>query len=228
MFKRKIYLGISPRGTVYYDKKSKDAIIAKKSVLHSSEKQIKRSNIAYVLFILIILSTFIKFVPIKIAFSGKWTVETLYYLVLLWFIEAFVLIYVTHKALFDNITVSSCATRENFEGALVNNKYWDKFCVNGNVSWRNFIEIYIGRILITLCNPAIIFIFYKVNQAGNLIGTPINSSIFMLSLFGIIPGVTWIMWFENNPATWLHIVRKYQQGKLNVNFAEERKEKNVY
>ena len=223
MIRKKIYVGHISDCVVHYDQVTKGAYISKKSSIHSSKDQEKSSNnfIIYILVFLLIIGSLLKFIPIKKAFSGVWTIETLWYLVMMWVIVAVGLVYVTHKALHSARGESKYASKETFEGALEQHPYWQKFGAAGKIDWKNYISIYVVRTIILLCNPMMIFVLYKVNQAGNLIGAPMDSSIIMLSLFGVIPGVTWIMWFENNPAIWLHLVSKYQKGKLPIHFAEE-------
>lgn len=55
---------------------------------------------------------------------------------------------------------------------------------------------------------------YAINNQVQLLGHPIGSEIFALSLLGVMPFDCVLLIWVNNPIRWLNVVEKYQKRKL--------------
>ncbi|AUW96365.1 hypothetical protein [Streptococcus pluranimalium] len=225
MNNKMIYIGPSEKGTVYYDKSGQRAVIGKRSVVHSpvNKKKNKFNKVIFLMALCSFLALLFKFAPPSRAFSGVYTVETLIYLLIFWIPISPALIYITHMALYQHINETELATREMFEEAILNNKYIVEKSFSLPATKLDFIGAYFVPVIMLFTGIGCIFMIYMSLDRGYIIGRSIGSEILGFSTISVLPGVTWIMWFENNPAIWLHLVSKYQKGKLPIHFAEESK-----
>ena len=218
-----IFIGQSGDKAVYYNTRTKEALVADKSVLLNTEGARKTNKAIIPLILLFALfggGTGVTIFSFTTPFRLN---ESMIPIILLAIFLVFVgSIYMLEKALYKNVRSTVLANEEQFKAAVNSSLIWGGFSDKKATFGKIFFFLFI--ILILLFCVGIVGMF---GIPGMLIPY-YNHEWFDLSLLfspiaGVLPAVVVISLFQNNPIRWLLAVRKYEQGK--VIFAEEKEKK---
>ena len=214
-----IFIGQSGDEAVYYNTRTKEALVANKSALLNTEGA-RRSNrsIAPLIVIFAFLGLIGGMVAIP-AFSGfrysSWMVPP--YIAAQIFV-CFGFIWMMEVALYKGVKQVRGATKKQFEKAVYSNLFWDNFS-NKKATFGKMIVFLIIQLLI------IFLAFIGIATIQNIVNSFIrqekfDAQILFSLLIGLFPALLYLFLFQNNPIRWLLAVRKYEQGK--VVFVEEK------
>ena len=218
-----IFIGQSGDEAVYYNTRTKEALVADKSALLNTEGARKTNKAIIPLILLFALfggGTGVTIFSFTTPFRLN---ESMIPIILLAIFLVFVgSIYMLEKALYKNVRSTVLANEEQFKAAVNSSLIWGGFSDKKATFGKIFFFLFI--ILILLFCVGIVGMF---GIPGMLIPY-YNHEWFDLSLLfspiaGVLPAVVVISLFQNNPIRWLLAVRKYEQGK--VIFAEEKENK---
>ena len=218
-----IFIGQSGDEAVYYNTRTKEALVADKSALLNTEGARKTNKAIIPLILLFALfggGTGVTIFSFTTPFRLN---ESMIPIILLAICLVFVgSIYMLEKALYKNVRSTVLANEEQFKAAVNSSLIWGGFSDKKATFGKIFFFLFI--ILILLFCVGIVGMF---GIPGMLIPY-YNHEWFDLSLLfspiaGVLPAVVVISLFQNNPIRWLLAVRKYEQGK--VIFAEEKEKK---
>ena len=218
-----IFIGQSGDEAVYYNTRTKEALVADKSVLLNTEGARKTNKAIIPLMLFFALfggGTGVAIFSITSPFRLN---ERMIPVILLAIFLVFVgSTYMLEKALYKNVRSTVLANEEQFKAAVNSSLIWegfsDKKATFGKISFFLFI------ILILLFCVGIVGMF---GIPGMLIPYYehewFDLSLLFSPLAGVLPAVVVISLFQNNPIRWLLAVRKYEQGK--VIFVEDKEKK---
>ena len=221
--RKRIFIGQSGDEAVYYNTRTKEALVADKSALLNTEGARKTNKAIIPLILLFALfggGTGVTIFSFTTPFRLN---ESMIPIILLAIFLVFVgSIYMLEKALYKNVRSTVLANEEQFKAAVNSSLIWGGFSDKKATFGKIFFFLFI--ILILLFCVGIVGMF---GIPGMLIPY-YNHEWFDLSLLfspiaGVLPAVVVISLFQNNPIRWLLAVRKYEQGK--VIFAEEKEKK---
>ena len=213
-----IFIGQSGDKAVYYNTRTKEALVADKSALLNTEGA-RRSNRGIALLIAIfpllgLLGGFIA-IPIFSGFRYNSAMVPIFIISLSFIIFGF--IWMMEVALYKGVKQVRGATKQQFEKAVYSNLIWDNFS-DKKATFAKMLAFMIVMLLVFMVTiifaatlPNIIDSFNKQE--------PFDIQIVFSLLGGLFPAVSYLLLFQNNPIRWLVAVRKYEQGK--VIFAEE-------
>ena len=214
-----IFIGQSGDEAVYYNTRTREALVASKSALLNTEGA-RKSNRSIAPFIAI--STFLGLIGGIVAipaFSGfrysSWMVPP--YIAAQFFI-CFGFIWMMEEALYKEVKQVQGASSQQFAKAVDSNLFWDNFS-DKKATFGKMLAFMIVMLLVFMTTivifvatiPSIIDSFNKQET--------FDIQIFFSLLAGLFPAVSYLLLFQNNPIRWLLAVRKYEQGK--VIFREE-------
>ena len=214
-----IFIGQSGDKAVYYNTRTREALVADKSVLLNTEGA-RKSNRAIIplMFAFVFLGIIGGLVAIP-AFSGfrysSWMVPP--YIVAQFFV-CFGFIWMMEEALYKEVKQVQGASSQQFEKAVYSNLLWENFSEK-KATFGKMLAFMIVMLLVFMTTivifvatiPSIIDSFNKQET--------FDIQIFFSLLAGLFPAVSYLLLFQNNPIRWLLAVRKYEQGK--VIFREE-------
>ena len=215
-----IFIGQSGDKAVYYNTRTREALVADKSVLLNTEGA-RKSNRAIIplMFAFVFLGIIGGLVAIP-AFSGfrysSWMVPP--YIVAQFFV-CFGFIWMMEEALYKEVKQVQGASSQQFEKAVYSNLLWENFSEK-KATFGKMLAFMIVMLLVFMTTivifvatiPSIIDSFNKQET--------FDIQIFFSLLAGLFPAVSYLLLFQNNPIRWLLAVRKYEQGK--VIFKEEK------
>ena len=218
-----IFIGQSGDKAVYYNTRTKEALVADKSVLLNTEGA-RKSNRAIIplMFAFVFLGIIGGLVAIP-AFSGfrysSWMVPP--YIVAQFFV-CFGFIWMMEEALYKEVKQVQGASSQQFAKAVDSNLFWDNFS-DKKATFAKMLAFMIVMLLVFMTTivifvatiPSIIDSFNKQET--------FDIQIFFSLLAGLFPAVSYLLLFQNNPIRWFLAVRKYEQGK--VIFKEEIKKR---
>ena len=215
-----IFIGQSGDEVVYYNTRTKEALVADKSVLLNTEGARKTNKaIIPLMFAFIFLGIIGGLVAIP-AFSGFRynSGMTNFFITGLMFVF-FGSMWMLEIALYKNVKYIRGATKQQFEKAVYSNLFWDNF----SNKKATFLKIFAFMVVILLLIFATVITF--IAFIPGIIDSferkaPFELQIITSPLIGILPAVFYLFLFQNNPIRWLLAVRKYAQGK--VRFREEK------
>ena len=214
-----IFIGQSGDKAVYYNTRTKEALVADKSALLNTEGARKTNRaIIPLMFAFVFLGIIGGLVAIP-AFSGfrysSWMVPP--YIVAQFFV-CFGFIWMMEEALYKEVKQVQGASSQQFAKAVDSNLFWDNFSDK---------KATFGKMLAFMIVMLLVFMTTIVIFAAAIPGTidsfnkqeTFDIQIFFSLLAGLFPAVSYLLLFPNDPIRWLLAVRKYEQGK--VIFREE-------
>ena len=215
-----IFIGQSGNKAVYYNTRTREALVADKSTLLNTEGARKtNSAIIPLMFAFVFLGIIGGLVAIP-AFSdfrySSWMVPP--YIVAQFFV-CFGFIWMMEEALYKEVKQVQGASSQQFAKAVDSNLLWENFSEK-KATFGKMLAFMIVMLLVFMTTivifvatiPSIIDSFNKQET--------FDIQIFFSLLAGLFPAVSYLLLFQNNPIRWLLAVRKYKQGK--VLFREEK------
>lgn len=127
-------------------------------------------------------------------------------------LEAILLLVIVERALYKNVVLAQPTSKENFRRA-----------VNSNLFWNNFSDkkVTLGKKLLAWVFTVFMAVMGLVGPISvismlvlKMMGTPIGSEIFPLSLMGILPAVAVLLLWQNNMIRWLKAVERYRISRV--------------
>ncbi len=214
-----IFIGQSGDKAVYYNTRTKEALVADKSALLNTEGARKTNRaIIPLMFAFVFLGIIGGLVAIP-AFSGfrysSWMVPP--YIAAQFFV-CFGFIWMMEEALYKEVKQVQGVSSQQFAKAVDSNLFWDNFSDK---------KATFGKMLAFMIVMLLVFMTTIVIFAAAIPGTidsfnkqeAFDIQIFFSPLAGLFPALLYLFLFQNNPIRWLLAVRKYEQGK--VIFKEE-------
>ena len=209
-----IFIGQSGNKAVYYNTRTREALVADKSALLNTEGSRKTNNaIIPLMFAFVFLGIIGGLVAIP-AFSdfrySSWMVPP--YIVAQFFV-CFGFIWMMEEALYKEVKQVQGASSQQFAKAVDSNLFWDNFS-DKKATFGKMLAFMIVMLLVFMTTivifvatiPSIIDSFNKQET--------FDIQIFFSLLAGLFPALLYLFLFQNNPIRWLLAVRKYEQGKV--------------
>ena len=209
-----IFIGQSGDKAVYYNTRTKEALVADKSALLNTEGA-RRSNrgIAPLIAIFSLLGLLGGFLAIPIFSSFRYNSAMVPIFILCLSFIIFGFIWMMEVALYKGVKQVRGATKQQFEKAVYSNLFWDNFSDK---------KATFGKMLAFMIVMLLVFMTTIVIFAAAIPGTidsfnkqeAFDIQIVFSPLGGLFPAVSYLLLFQNNPIRWLLAVRKYEQGKM--------------
>ena len=218
-----IFIGQSGDEAVYYNTRTREALVASKSALLNTEGARKSNRAIIPLMLVFIFLGLIGGMVAMPAFSGfRYNSGMTKFFITGFMFVFFGSMWMLEIALYKNVKYVRGATKQQFEKAVYSNLFWDNFS-DKKATFGKMLAFMIVMLLVFMVTiifaatiPNIIDSFNKQE--------PFDIQIVFLPLGGLFPAVSYLLLFQNNPIRWLLAVRKYEQGK--VVFKQEAEEVN--
>ncbi|MGW9909735.1 hypothetical protein [Streptococcus sp. 151470009-6] len=213
-----IFIGQSGDKAVYYNTRTREALVADKSALLNTEGARKtNSAIIPLMFAFVFLGIIGGLVAIP-AFSGfrysSWMVPP--YIATQFFV-CFGFIWMMEEALYKEVKQVQGASSQQFAKAVYSNLLWENFSEKKATFAKMIVFLIIQLVILFIAFIGIATILNIINSFINQ--DEFDAQILFSLLIGLFPALLYLFLFQNNPIRWLLAVRKYEQGK--VIFKEE-------
>ena len=213
-FRKVIYIGESDGQAIYVNvEKPRDPLAAPKSKLLNTEaSRGNRKQIILITLFLIAFSGVMQLFPETRLFGGVYGYGTLIYFLTVWFLEGSLLLVIVERALYKNVKLAQPTSKENFRRAVDTNLIWgnfgDKKITLGKKLFAWVFTVFMA--VMGLVGPISVLSMLVLK----MMGTPIGSEIFPLSLMGILPAVATLLLWQNNMIRWLKAVERYRNSRV--------------
>ena len=217
-----IFIGQSGDKAVYYNTRTKEALVADKSVLLNTEGARKTNKAIIPLMLVFIFIGLIGGMVAIPAFSGfrysSWMVPP--YIATHFFV-CFGFIWMMEEALYKEVKQVQGASPQQFAKAVDSNLIWDNFSKKKATFGKMIVFLIIQLVILFLAFIGIATILNIINSF--IKQEKFDAQILFSLLIGLFPALLYLLLFQNNLIRWLLAVRKYEQGK--VVFTEEKEKK---
>ena len=213
-FRKVIYIGESDGQPIYVNvEKPRDPLAAPKSKLLNTEaSRGNRKHIVWLICGLLAFGSIMQLFPATRFFTGVYSYGTLMYFLLIWLLEAILLLVIVERALYKNVALAQPTSKENFRKAVNSNLFWNNFS-DKKVTLGKKLFAWVFTVFMAvmgLAGPISILSMLVLK----MMGTPIGSELFPLSLMGILPAVAALLLWQNNMIRWLKAVERYRNSRV--------------
>ena len=213
-FRKVIYIGESQGQAIYvHVDEPRNPIAAPKSkFLDTEASRGNRKHIIWLICALLTFSGIMQLFPATRFFTGVYSYGTLIYFLLTWLLEAILLLVIVERALYKNVALAQPTSKENFRRAVNSNLFWNNFSDNKvTLGKKLFAWVFtVFMVVMGLAGPISILSMLVLK----MMGTPIGSELFPLSLMGILPAVAALLLWQNNIIRWLKAVERYRNSRV--------------
>ncbi len=214
LFRKKIFMGECSEGTVYYNTKTNEILVADNSRLLNTKKSSNNGKYAAIgTAIVIILTYLFKFKDVSVSSILSTFFD------FLWFFEIVFLCWLLEKALYKNVKKTKLATRKQFRQAIYSNTIWKGFAdkkvtLGKKICWW-FITLIVLLPSLVFLVLLLYFIFIDTTEVIPVQESSFSDNLHML-LLGVVIFLSIYLTFQNNIIRWLNIVGKYQNKTLKI------------
>ncbi|KXT79741.1 hypothetical protein STRDD11_02197 [Streptococcus sp. DD11] len=211
-----IFIGQSGDEAVYYDTRTKEAlVVADKSAPLNTEGARKTNRAIIPLMLVFIFLGLIGGIVAIPAFSGfrysSWMVPP--YIAVQLFV-CFGFIWMMEEALYKEVKQVQGASSQQFAKAVDSNLFWENFSKKKATFGKMIVFLIIQLVIIFLA-------FIGIATIPNIVNSFIrqekfDAQILFSLLIGLFPALLYLFLFQNNPIRWLLAVRKYKQGESEI------------
>ena len=205
LFRKVIYIGESEGQAIYVhiDEPRNPLAAPKSKFLDTEASRGNRKHIVWLICGLLAFSSIMPLFPATRFFTGVYSYGTLIYFLLTWLLEAILLLVVVERALYKNVALAQPTSKENFRRAVDSKKVT---LGKKLIAW----VFTVFMAVMGLAGPISIFSMLVLK----MMGTPIGSELFPLSLMGILPAVAALLLWQNNMIRWLKAVERYRNSRV--------------
>lgn len=212
--KKIIYIVECKDAIIYYDTKNNKPLKAIKSKRSKTKKTRKNyRQICVIVSVIFLIKELSILSPFGSSFSGRYTMSTVLFLSLLWTLEFISLTAVVYKVLYKNVEQAVPTNSKEFGYAIKSNDLWNIFN-NKKVTIYKKLSMFVLTTVVGLLTISIVPMLYMINIQGDFIGTKVGSEIIGICLLGVMPFLSVLLVWLNNPVRWLNTVEKYQKKKI--------------
>ena len=213
-FRKVIYIGESDGQAIYVhvDEPRNPLAAPKSKLLNTDAARGNRKHIVWLICGLLGFSSIMQLFPETRFFTGVYSYGTLIYFLLIWLLEAILLLVIVERALYKNVVLAQPTSKENFRRAVNNNLFWNNFSDK---------KVTLGKKLFAWVFTVFMAVMGLVGPISvlsmlvlKMMGTPIGSELFPLSLMGILPAVAALLLWQNNMIRWLKAVERYRNSRV--------------
>ena len=119
---------------------------------------------------------------------------------------------IVEQALYKNVTRAQPTSKENFRRAVNSNLFWNNFSDKKvTLSKKLFAWVFtVFMAVMGLVGPISVLSMLVLK----MMGTPIGSELFPLSLMGILSAVAVLLLWQNNMIRWLKAAERYRHSQV--------------
>ena len=216
--RRRVFIGECDGQAVYYDQKTREALAAPKSKLLDTEKSSRMNRHIPLLVVLFMASGGGLTSFFSLFLQGTYSMTTFWSVILIWIAEFAFITILVERALYRNVnraqvtTQTVClVTMEKSDEA----KDMEAEMEMSEKDSRNATRLIKGLIFLV---PLVGF-FYAYDFIFNykdLLGNPIGGEIFKIIATGLLLGLSFVIYNQNNLTKSFDILDLFRAGKLNV------------
>ena len=212
--RRRMYLNQYYDKAIYFDRKTHEVLEASKSKLLDTEKSSRMNRHIPLLVVLFIaggsgISSFF-----SLFVQGTYSMTTFWSVILIWIAEFAFITILVERALYRNINRARVTTQTVSLFTI---------CDSEDLKEKNLSEkekrnntYLFNALLFTIPAVGFYYVYDFIFHFKDFLGEPIGGEIFKIIFAGLLLGVAFVIYNQNNISGILDITEKFESGKLKV------------
>ncbi|WP_126435967.1 hypothetical protein [Streptococcus sanguinis] len=212
--RRRFYLNQYYDKAIYYDRKTHEVLEAPKSKLLDTEKSNKMNRHIPLLVVLFIASGSGISSFFSLFLQGTYSMIAFWSVILIWIAEFAFITILVERALYRNINRAQVTTQTVSLFTI---------CDSEDLKEKNLSEkekrnntFLFNALLFTIPAVGFYYIYDFIFHFNSFLGQQIGGEIFKIMFAGLLLGVAFVIYNQNNIPSILDITEKFESGKLSV------------
>ena len=212
--RRRMYLNQYYDKAIYYDRKTHEVLEAPKSKLLDTEKSSKMNRHIPLLVVFFMFSGGGLTSFFSIFVQGTYSMTTFWSVILIWIAEFAFITILVERALYRNVNIAQVTTQKVCLFTI---------CDSEDLKEKNLSEIekrnntyLFNALLFTIPAVGFYYVYDFIFHFKDFLGQPIGGEIFKIVFAGLLLGIAFVIYNQNNISGILDITEKFESGKLSV------------
>ena len=215
--RRRFYLNQYYDKAIYYDRKTHEVLEAPKSKLLDTEKSSRMNRHIPLLVVLFIASGSGISSFFSLFLQGTYSMTTFWSVILIWIAEFAFITLLVERALYRNVNKAQVTTQTVCLTTMIypddENQDEEEKTEKG---FSKGAFLYFNALLFTIPAVGFYYVYDFISRFKDLLGQPIGGEIFKIIFAGLLLGVAFVIYNQNNISGILDITEKFESGKLRV------------
>ena len=212
--RRRMYLNQYYDKAIYYDRKTHEVLEAPKSKLLDTEKSSRMNRHIPLLVVFFMASGGGLTSFFSLFLQGTYSMTTFWSVILIWLGEFAFITILVERALYRNVNIAQVTTQKVCLFTI---------CDSEDLKEKNLSEkekrnhtFLFNALLFTIPAVGFYYVYDFISHFKDLLGQPIGGEIFKISTTGLLLGVSFVLYNQNNLTKIFDILDLFRAGKLNV------------
>ena len=212
--RRRMYLNQYYDKAIYYDRKTHEVLEAPKSKLLDTEKSNKMNRHIPLLVVLFIASGSGISSFFSLFLQGNYSMTTFWSVILIWIAEFAFITILVERALYRNINRAQVTTQTVSLFTI---------CDSEDLKEKNLSEkekrnntYLFNALLFTIPAVGFYYVYDFIFHFKDFLGEPIGGEIFKIIFAGLLLGVAFVVFNQNNFVRILKLSQRFEEGKISV------------
>ena len=212
--RRRFYLNQYYDKAIYYDRKTHEVLEAPKSKLLDTEKSSRMNRHIPLLVVLFIASGSGISSFFSLFLQGTYSMTTFWSVILIWIAEFAFITILVERALYRNVNIAQVTTQTVSLFTI---------CASEELKEKNLSEkekrnstYLFNALLFTIPAVGFYYVYDFIFHFKDFLGQPIGGEIFKIIFAGLLLGVAFVGFNQNNFVRILKLSQRFEEGKISV------------
>lgn len=215
--RRRFYLNQYYDKAIYYDRKTHEVLEAPKSKLLDTEKSSRMNRHIPLLVVFFMFSGGGLTSFFSLFLQGTYSMTAFWSVILIWIAEFAFVTLLVERALYRNVNKAQVTTQTVCLTTMIypddENQDEEEKTEKG---FSKGAFLYFNALLFTAPAVGFYYVYDFISRFKDLLGQPIGGEIFKIIFAGLLLGVAFVIYNQNNISGILDITEKFESGKLKV------------
>ena len=212
--RRRFYLNQYYDKAIYYDRKTHEVLEAPKSKLLDTEKSSRMNRHIPLLVVFFMFSGGGLTSFFSLFLQGTYSMTTFWSVILIWIAEFAFITILVERALYRNINIAQVTTQKVCLFTICNSEDLKEKNLSEKEKRNN--TFLFNALLFTIPAVGFYYIYDFIFHFNSFLGQQIGGEIFKIMFAGLLLGVAFVIYNQNNIPSILDITEKFESGKLSV------------
>ena len=203
---------------IYYDRKTHEVLEAPKSKLLDTEKSSRMNRHIPLLVVFFMFSGGGLISFFSLFLQGTYSMTAFWSVILIWIGEFAFITILVERALYRNVNKAQVTTQTVCLTTMIypDDENQDEEEKTEKKGFSKGAFLYFNALLFTIPAVGFYYVYDFISRFKDLLGQPIGGEIFKIIFAGLLLGVAFVIYNQNNISGILDITEKFESGKLSV------------
>ena len=203
---------------IYYDRKTHEVLEAPKSKLLDTEKSSRMNRHIPLLVVLFMASGSGISSFFSLFLQGTYSMTTFWSVILIWIAEFAFITLLVERALYRNVNKAQVTTQTVCLTTMIypDDENQDEEEKTEKKGFSKGAFLYFNALLFTIPAVGFYYVYDFISRFKDLLGQPIGGEIFKIIFAGLLLGVAFVAFNQNNFVRILKLSQRFEEGKISV------------